>query len=89
MFNLFLLAGPSGEVLVYPGSIFHIDCLFDRRKGNPDWKTANPVKRYPTGIQSSYQLLCSSALKIRKKFTQLLAKFYDYLKKIFMNFVNS
>ena len=68
MFNLFLLAGPSGEVLVYPGSIFHIDCLFDRRKGNPDWKTANPVKRYPTGIQSSYQLLCSSALKLCKKF---------------------
>lgn len=41
--------GPSGEILVYPGSIFHIDCLFDRRKGNPDWKTENPVKRYPTG----------------------------------------
>ena len=46
--------GPSGEVLVYPGSIFHIDCLFDRRKGNPDWKTENPVKRYPTGTKSSY-----------------------------------
>ena len=42
-------AGPSGEVLVYPGSIFHIDCLFDRRKGNPEWKTAKPGKRYPKG----------------------------------------
>merc|ERR1711953_1141694 len=41
--------GPSGEVLVYPGSIFHIDCLFDRRKGNPEWKTAKPGKRYPKG----------------------------------------
>ena len=91
MFNLFLLAGPSGEVLVYPGSIFHIDCLFDRRKGNPDWKTANPVKRYPTGIQSSYQLLCSSALKIRKKVSQYTYWLNSmiFLKKIYMNFINS
>ena len=42
--------GPSGEVLVYPGSIFHIDCLFDRRKGNPEWNTKKPGKRYPKGM---------------------------------------
>ena len=41
--------GPAGEVLVYPGSIFHIDCLFDRRKGNPEWILQTPGKKYPTG----------------------------------------
>ena len=41
--------GPAGEVLVYPGSIFHIDCLFDRRKGNPEWTLRKPGKKYATG----------------------------------------
>ena len=41
--------GPAGEVLVYPGSIFHIDCLFDRRKGNPQWTLSKPGKKYATG----------------------------------------
>jgi hypothetical protein len=41
--------GPSGEVLVYPGSILHFDCLYDRKHGNPLWNMENQVKRYPKG----------------------------------------
>ena len=29
--------GPSGELIVYPGSIIHIDCLYNRNLGNPTW----------------------------------------------------
>ena len=41
--------GPSGEILIYPGSILHIDCLFSRKKGNPQWTWTRRVKDYPTG----------------------------------------
>ena len=41
--------GPAGEVLAYPGSILHIDCLYDRRKGNPEWNIKKPGKNYATG----------------------------------------
>ena len=51
--------GPANEVLVYPGSIFHVDCLFDRRKGNPEWTNGKPGKKYPTGKAIKWTLLWS------------------------------
>ena len=51
--------GPSGELLVYPGAIIHIDCLYHRNLGNPEWTLGNRYeyiqgrrvtrKPYPTG----------------------------------------
>ena len=42
--------GPANELLVYPDSIIHLDCLFDRKLGNPQWKQSNKDKIYPTGF---------------------------------------
>ena len=40
----------TGELLVYPGSIVHLDCLYKRKLGNPEWiLTDNNGKSYPTG----------------------------------------
>ncbi|XP_040563745.2 locomotion-related protein Hikaru genki [Lepeophtheirus salmonis] len=44
-----IITGPSGEVLIYPGSILHIDCVYSRKKGNPQWSWSRHVKVYPTG----------------------------------------
>lgn len=41
--------GPAGELLVYPGSIVHLDCLFNRKHGNPEWKIDKEDKDYATG----------------------------------------
>ena len=51
--------GTSGELLVYPGAIIHIDCLYHRNLGNPEWTLGNRYeyiqgrrvtrKPYPTG----------------------------------------
>jgi hypothetical protein len=40
----------TGELLVYPGSIVHLDCLYRRKLGNPEWiQETNNGKSYPTG----------------------------------------
>lgn len=41
--------GPGGELIVYPGSIIHLDCIFNRKLGNPTWSWASSGKVYPTG----------------------------------------
>ena len=42
--------GRVGEVIVRPGAIIHLDCLQDRRRGNPSWTWSHNHKEYPTGI---------------------------------------
>ena len=41
--------GRLGQVVVQPGAILHLDCLADRRRGNPGWSWTNLYKDYPTG----------------------------------------
>ena len=41
--------GRVGQVVVQPGAILHLDCLADRRRGNPGWSWTNLYKDYPTG----------------------------------------
>ena len=43
------LVGRLGQVVVQPGAILHLDCLADRRRGNPGWSWTNLYKDYPTG----------------------------------------
>ena len=55
----YFTTGSSGELLVYPGAIIHIDCLYHRNLGNPEWVLGNKYeyiqgrsvrkKPYPTG----------------------------------------
>ena len=49
--------GPANELLVYPDSIIHLDCLFDRKLGNPQWKQSNKDKIYPTGFVTFLSIL--------------------------------
>ncbi|XP_015125055.1 locomotion-related protein Hikaru genki isoform X1 [Diachasma alloeum] len=40
---------PSGALAVFPGSILHLECLFARRMGNPEWTWNSTFRQYLTG----------------------------------------
>ena len=40
---------PGGELAVFPGSTIHLECLFSRRLGSPDWTWTSPLGQYLTG----------------------------------------
>ncbi|CAH1372424.1 unnamed protein product [Tenebrio molitor] len=40
---------PGGELAVFPGSTVHLECLFSRRLGSPDWTWTSPLGQYLTG----------------------------------------
>ncbi|XP_071559767.1 locomotion-related protein Hikaru genki isoform X2 [Temnothorax nylanderi] len=40
---------PTGALAVYPGSILHLECLFARNLGNPEWTWTSTFRRYLTG----------------------------------------
>ncbi|KAJ3650183.1 hypothetical protein Zmor_021886 [Zophobas morio] len=39
---------PGGELAVFPGSTIHLECLFSRRLGSPDWTWTSPLGQYLT-----------------------------------------
>ncbi|XP_023327213.1 locomotion-related protein Hikaru genki [Eurytemora carolleeae] len=45
--------GRQGELIIYPGTILHLDCLFDRRRGTPQWSWSHNYRDYPTGWLAS------------------------------------
>lgn len=47
--------GRVGQLIVSPGAIIHLDCLQDRRRGNPSWTWSHNHKEYPTGNSSIIQ----------------------------------
>lgn len=40
---------PTGTLAVFPGSILHLECLFARRLGNPEWTWTSTSRQYLTG----------------------------------------
>lgn len=40
---------PTGALAVFPGSILHLECLFTRKLGNPEWTWTSTFRRYLTG----------------------------------------
>jgi len=45
--------GREGEIYISPGAILHIDCIFDRRRGTPQWSWSHSYREYPTGWLAS------------------------------------
>jgi len=45
--------GREGEVITTPGTIIHLDCIFDRRRGTPQWSWSHNYRDYPTGWLAS------------------------------------
>ena len=43
--------GRAGQLILSPGSILHLDCLADRRRGSPSWSWSRSYREYPTGLQ--------------------------------------
>ena len=41
----------AGDLVVRPGSIVHLDCMFSRRLGAPtwSWRGSDPNRTYPNG----------------------------------------
>ncbi|XP_071551645.1 locomotion-related protein Hikaru genki isoform X1 [Panulirus ornatus] len=39
----------SGSLVLLPGSILHLDCLYPRLHGNPTWAWTSSYRQYPTG----------------------------------------
>lgn len=40
---------PTGELAVYPGSTVHLECLFLRSAGEPEWSWTSTYRTYATG----------------------------------------
>lgn len=40
---------PSGVLAVLPGSTIHLDCMYQRRRGNPEWTWTGWHRTYQTG----------------------------------------
>ncbi|XP_046671380.1 locomotion-related protein Hikaru genki [Homalodisca vitripennis] len=40
---------PSGVLAVFPETILHLDCLFSRKIGNPEWTWTSTYRQYLTG----------------------------------------
>ncbi|XP_039286305.1 locomotion-related protein Hikaru genki [Nilaparvata lugens] len=40
---------PSGSLAVFPGSILHLECLFPRKTGTPEWTWTSSFRQYLTG----------------------------------------
>ncbi|KAF4518190.1 hypothetical protein B566_EDAN005915, partial [Ephemera danica] len=38
----------NGELAVFPGSIVHLECVFARRLGNPEWTWTSTFRQYLT-----------------------------------------
>ncbi|KAG8223294.1 hypothetical protein J437_LFUL001168 [Ladona fulva] len=46
-------AEPSGDLAVFPGSILHLECLFSRKLGNPEWTWTSTFRHYLTDSSPS------------------------------------
>ena len=55
-----VLVGRVGQLVVRPGSIIHLDCLQDRRRGNPSWHWSHKHKEYPTGNSEHFPTFYAS-----------------------------
>ncbi|KAG1697888.1 Protein lev-9 [Nymphon striatum] len=42
----------DGKLLVYPGTIVHLECLWIRKYGKPLWKISHKYRKYPEGWAS-------------------------------------
>lgn len=40
---------PSGQLAVLPGSTLHLDCMYPRKKGSPEWTWTGWFRQYLTG----------------------------------------
>ncbi|CAG9821323.1 unnamed protein product [Phaedon cochleariae] len=39
----------EGKLIVYPGTVLHMECLWMRRFGNPKWTVSHDYRKYPEG----------------------------------------
>lgn len=47
---------PSGVLAVLPSSTIHLDCMYPRRRGTPEWTSTGRHRSYYTGkIYNSFQ----------------------------------
>uniref|UniRef100_T1GYX8 Ig-like domain-containing protein n=1 Tax=Megaselia scalaris TaxID=36166 RepID=T1GYX8_MEGSC len=44
---------PSGVLAVLPGSILHLDCMYPRARGSPEWSWTSWHKKYSTAWSSN------------------------------------
>lgn len=59
---------PGGELAVYPGTTLHLECLFSRRLGAPDWTWTSPLGQYLTGKLSYVLNLSTFIIKQQKQY---------------------
>ncbi|CAG0888039.1 unnamed protein product [Darwinula stevensoni] len=39
----------DGKLIVYPGTILHLECLWKRKFGKPEWEVSHGHRDYPEG----------------------------------------
>lgn len=48
---------PSGVLAVLPSSTIHLDCMYPRRRGNPEWTWTGWHRTYYTGKRTQFILI--------------------------------
>lgn len=54
----------NGGLVVFPGSILHLECLHLRRHGDPEWTWTSEAETYLTGKILMYKTLCKTIFKL-------------------------
>lgn len=39
----------EGKLVVYPGAVLHLECLWLRKYGDPTWEVTHSFRKYPQG----------------------------------------
>lgn len=61
---------PSGALAVFPGSILHLECLFARKLGNPEWTWTSTFRQYLTGTPSNHRRLSANTSICSDRYVQ-------------------
>ncbi|CAA9997332.1 unnamed protein product [Nesidiocoris tenuis] len=55
---------PNGVLAVFPGSILHLECLFSRRVGKPEWSWTSKYRSYLTVTRLDFRSAHAFSMKL-------------------------
>ncbi|GBN15323.1 hypothetical protein AVEN_187421-1, partial [Araneus ventricosus] len=57
----------DGKLVVYPGTILHLECLWIRKYGTPHWEVSHKNRKYPEGKEQKLPTTGTKSLHLRLK----------------------
>ena len=65
----------EGKLIVYPGTILHLECLWIRKYGIPHWQVSHSYRKYPEGKLNISDIHLFIALIYQRNFLILNIEF--------------